>query len=320
MKDYVCLNKNYSTTRRLIQRCPDAIVKRATLPKTEEAEFGTTLFAREGEGRQGEGGLRSKGFFKKNVEKTVLVTVITVVFNDVKHIEETINSVINQTYDNVEYLVIDGGSTDGTLDVLGKYDDQIDYWVSECDKGIYDAMNKGIELATGVWLNFMNSGDKYFSSDVLMQIFGVWNFGNVEIIYGNNEVRYPYKTRLVSAGNIDNLWKGSQFSHQSAFIRSDLHKESKYNISNSIASDSEFFYQCYVKGRLFRCLDKTIATVSSGGLSDTNRIDSIVGFWKLQEKKPSINIYYIWMILKEMVKDRLGKIPILKNQLLTHQK
>ena len=320
MKDYVCLNKNYSTTRRLSQRCTDAIVKRATLPKTEEAEFGTTLFAREGEGRRGEGGLRSKGYFKKNVEKTILVTVVTVVFNDAKQIEETLNSVINQTYDNVEYLVIDGGSTDGTLSVLGKYDDQIDYWVSECDKGIYDAMNKGIELATGGWLNFMNSGDKYFSSDVLMQIFGVWNFSNVDIIYGNNEVRYPYKSRLASAGNIGNLWKGSQFSHQSAFIRSDLHKASRYNISNRIAADFEFFYLCYVKGRVFRYLDKTIATVSSGGLSDTNRIDSIVGFWNLQEKNTSTNIFYIWMILKEMVKDRLRKIPFFKNQLQTNQK
>jgi len=311
MKDYVCLNKNYSTTRRLVQHLPD------TTGMIEEAELGATLFSGEGEGRQGEGGLRSKGYFKKNGEKTLLVTVVTVVFNDAKHIEKTINSVINQTYDNVEYLVIDGGSTDGTLDILGKYDDQIDYWMSESDKGIYDAMNKGIELATGEWLNFMNSGDKYFSSDVLTQIFGVGNFGNVEIIYGNNEVRYPHKTRLASAGNIDQLWKGSQFSHQSAFIRSDLHKASRYNISNRIAADSEFFYLCYVKGRVFRYLDKTIATVSSGGLSDTNRIDSIVGFWKLQEKKPSTNIYYICMILKEMVKDRLVKFPILKNQLLT---
>ena len=303
MKDLVCLNKNYSTTRRLAQHLPD------TTGKIEKAELGATLFPEEGEGRQGEGGLRSKGYFKKNGEKTLLVTVVTVVFNDAEHIEETINSVINQTYDNVEYLVIDGGSTDGTLDILGKYDDQIDYWVSESDKGIYDAMNKGIDLASGEWLNFMNSGDKYFSSDVLMQIFGVWNFGNVEIIYGNNEVRYPHKTRLAFAGNIHNLWKGSQFSHQSAFIRSDLHKESRFNISNRIAADSEFFYLSYVKGRVFRYLDKTIATVSSGGLSDTNRIDSIVEFWSLQEKNPSTNIYYIWMVLKEMVKDRLKKLP-----------
>ena len=151
MKDLVCLNKNYSTTRRLAQHLPD------TTGKIEKAELGATLFPEEGEGRQGEGGLRSKGYFKKNGEKTLLVTVVTVVFNDAEHIEETINSVINQTYDNVEYLVIDGGSTDGTLDILGKYDDQIDYWVSESDKGIYDAMNKGIDLATGEWLNFMNS-------------------------------------------------------------------------------------------------------------------------------------------------------------------
>jgi len=320
MKDYLCLNKNYSTTRRLIQRFPDAEVKRAVLTKTEKDEFGTTLSTRESEGCQVEGGLRSKGYFKKNVEKTILVSVVTVVYNDAKQIEETIISVINQTYDNVEYLVIDGGSSDGTVDVLSKYDDQIDYWVSECDKGIYDAMNKGIKLATGGWINFMNSGDKFFSPEILNQIFGVRKFRNVDILYGNNEVRYPYKTRIASAGNIGNLWKGSQFCHQSAFIRSDLHKESKYNIANRIAADFEFFYQCHLEGRVFRYIDKTIATISSGGISDTNRIDSIVGFWNLQEKKPSTNIFYIWMILKEIVKETLRKIPFFKNQLQTNKK
>jgi glycosyltransferase involved in cell wall biosynthesis len=312
MKDYDCLNKNYSTTRRLIHRRPDTEAEGAKQSETADTGSRTTLFMPEGEGRQGEGGLRSKGYFKRSIENSCLVTVVTVVFNDAKHIEDTIKSVINQTYDNVEYLVIDGGSTDGTLDVFRKYDDQIDYWVSEYDKGIYEAMNKGISLATGGWLNFMNSGDKYFSSDVLMQIFGVSNFGNVDIIYGNNEVRYPNKTRLASAGNISNLWKGSQFCHQSAFIRSDLHKENRYNITNCLAADFEFFYHCYTKGRIFRYLDKTIATVSSGGLSDTNRIDSIVGWWNVLEKKTSTNIYYIWMILKEMVKARLKKIVRLK--------
>jgi glycosyltransferase involved in cell wall biosynthesis len=312
MKDYVCLNTNYSTTRRLIPRCPDSVMKIATLEETEDVEIGTTLLSTEGESRQSEGGLRSKGYFKNKIDIIVLVTVITVVFNDAKHLEETIKSVINQTYDNVEYLVIDGGSTDGTLDVLGRYDDQIDYWVSASDKGIYHAMNKGIDLATGAWINFMNSGDRYFSSDVLMQIFNVRDFGNADIIYGNNEVRYPNKTRLASAGNIRNLWKGSQFSHQSAFISSYLHKDSKYNISNRIGADFEFFYQCYVKGRVFKYLNKTISTVSSGGISDSNRIDSIVGFWNIQGKKNSTNIYYICVILKEIVKDSLKKIFRLK--------
>ena len=96
-----------------------------------------------------------------------LISIITVSYNAVKTIEDTINSVLNQTYPNIEYIIIDGGSTDGTLDVIKKYQDKITYWVSEPDKGIYDAMNKGALKATGVWLHFMNAGDTFYDEQVL---------------------------------------------------------------------------------------------------------------------------------------------------------
>lgn len=96
------------------------------------------------------------------------VSIVTIVYNASKYLEETMQSVINQTYDNVEYIVVDGGSTDGTLDILEKYKDRIDHWVSEEDRGIYDAMNKGVNLANGEWINFMNSGDVFHDNDVLL--------------------------------------------------------------------------------------------------------------------------------------------------------
>jgi glycosyltransferase involved in cell wall biosynthesis len=79
--------------------------------------------------------------------------------------------VISQTYPNVEYIIIDGGSTDGTLDIIKKYEDYIDYWVSEADKGIYDAMNKGVDLATGQWINFMNTGDRFYDENSIEEVF-----------------------------------------------------------------------------------------------------------------------------------------------------
>ena len=120
--------------------------------------------------RKREGGLRTKGYFKRSYDEASalsdnsplpLVTIITVVFNGEKYLQQTIQSVINQTYDNVEYVVIDGGSTDGTVDIIRKYEDKIDYWVSEPDQGIYDAMNKGIQLAGGEIVGLINSDDCY---------------------------------------------------------------------------------------------------------------------------------------------------------------
>jgi len=93
------------------------------------------------------------------------ISIITVVYNGEQFLEETILSVLNQSYENIEYIIIDGGSSDGTLNIIKKYEDKIDYWVSEPDKGIYDAMNKGIDIATGEWVNFMNAGDKILFLD-----------------------------------------------------------------------------------------------------------------------------------------------------------
>lgn len=182
-----------------------------------EDKFETLLFLPPTESRKGEGGLRTKGYFKHNyklnpednlwyicdtagdlvkpapeeiqreivdfiasmkssepemanisdITELPLITVITVVLNGEKYLEQTIQSVINQTYPNVEYIIIDGGSTDGTLDIIKNYEDHIDYWVSEKDKGIYDAMNKGVRVALGSWIGFLGSGDIYSSHGLL---------------------------------------------------------------------------------------------------------------------------------------------------------
>ncbi len=99
-----------------------------------------------------------------------LISVITVVYNDVITIEETILSVINQNYENIEYIVIDGKSDDGSTEIIKKYEHSIKYWISEEDKGVYDAMNKGIDVAKGDLITFMNSGDRYLTTDVFDEI------------------------------------------------------------------------------------------------------------------------------------------------------
>lgn len=101
------------------------------------------------------------------MDKESKISVITVCYNCVSVIEQTIKSVLEQTYPNIEYIIIDGGSMDGTVDIIKKYSDTVTYWISEPDNGIYDAMNKGIDMATGDYLNFMNAGDTFFEDKAI---------------------------------------------------------------------------------------------------------------------------------------------------------
>jgi glycosyltransferase involved in cell wall biosynthesis len=117
-----------------------------------------------------EGGGRTRGNVKACISNKPLITIITVVLNGEKFLEQTIQSVVNQKYSNLEYIIIDGGSSDGTLDIIRKYDYAIDYWVSEKDEGIYCGMNKGVALALGDWIGFINADDYLWSEDVLERI------------------------------------------------------------------------------------------------------------------------------------------------------
>lgn len=236
------------------------------------------------------------------------ISIITVVYNSVEHLEETIQNVINQTYDNVEYIIIDGSSIDGTLEIIKKYEERIDYWISEKDKGIYDAMNKGIDVATGEWINFMNAGDGFYADDILDKIFTKNKYKNIDVIYGNHNVIYPHKTRMAKAGDINNIWKGSQFCHQSTFVSAKVHKVNKFNLSNRIGADFELFYTLFKQNKVFKYIDLVIVNYSAGGLSDIKRIDSIVGWWNVVDKDDVKNLHYVWMILKEISKSWVKKI------------
>jgi glycosyltransferase involved in cell wall biosynthesis len=182
----IALDGRYSTNRRLSKRLP--VLANSPYNKIQSSLFSTSKAL-----EKIDGGLRRSGYFKYTLPDQSLITVITVVYNGDKHLEQTIQSVINQSGVNVEYIVIDGGSTDGTLDIIRQYDALIDYWVSEPDKGIADAMNKGLSLATGEYIVFIHADDYLHNIDSLAvasdsfdkehQVF------SFDILYGDELVR-----------------------------------------------------------------------------------------------------------------------------------
>jgi len=253
------LDPKYCTAKNVIRDKP-------LLVKHSKDKFETLLFLPEGEGRQGEGGLRTQGYFKSSIEDKPLITVITVVYNGEQFLEDTILSVINQTYDNVEYIIIDGGSSDGTLNLIHKYEHAIDYWVSEKDNGIYDAMNKGVSLVTGDLVNFMNSDDIFDDFNVLMRLSSEFNQKEVVLFYG--DVKYSNGKRFLSALSAKTLLHNT-IHHQGAFYRKELFRLFRYDGSLNISSDYELNLIIYLQKQFTKSLGFTVSMCRDGGVSRT---------------------------------------------------
>lgn len=196
------------------------------------------------------------------------VSVITVCLNAANVIEGTILSVLKQTHTDIEYIVVDGGSTDGTVDVIRKYQDRIAHFISEPDKGIYDAMNKGVDLATGEWINYMNAGDCFASNTVVEEMMIGTNldcdviFGNTILVRGNHQ--------LASKGRyLENDFP--KLSHQSVFVKTGLLKEHHFDMKYRISADYAFLYELYKEGRVFCYKDIDVVQFDMMGLSATHR-------------------------------------------------
>ena len=224
-------------------------------------------------------------------------SIITVCYNSVSFIEDTIKSILSQNFTDFEYVIIDGGSTDGTLKVIRQYESEFInngikfILVSEPDNGIYDAMNKGIELANGEWINFMNSGDWFYDNKVLTNIDKFISQNKApDIIYGDTEIRYSdeYRgfTRIQKAGKLDKLYRGMVFSHQSVFVKTELMMEFKFksNLYNYTA-DFDFFLQLFISNKNFLNTNMIISSILAGGKSDEklNRINSLKENYKISK-------------------------------------
>lgn len=195
------------------------------------------------------------------------LSIITVNYNDSKGLQRTIESVLSQTFKDYEFIVIDGGSTDGSVDVIKKYEDHINYWVSEHDGGIYAGMNKGLRQAKGEYVNFMNGGDCYHSEDVLEKIFALET--DADIITGThseNGVRNVGKDGVTML----DLYKWA-IDHQASFIRREVALRHPYDEKYRIVSDWKFFIEALVFDNCsFYYTDTIVVEVDMKGISNTN--------------------------------------------------
>ena len=216
-----------------------------------------------------------------------LLSVITVVYNNVKHLERTIKSVINQSYPYIEYLVIDGASTDGTLNILEKYHDKIDVLISEPDQGIYDAMNKGLKLAKGDYVLFMNSGDEIFAPDTVEKVFTSLAFA--DIYYGETEM---LNEQLESQGRrrhqapeeltTSSFKYGMSVSHQAIYIKKSITEP--YDSNYQLSADIDWILDAISKAKNIINTHQYVAKYLMGGMSKQKHRESLIERYEIFKK------------------------------------
>lgn len=203
--------------------------------------------------------------------KKTLVSIITVVYNGEKYLQQTIESVINQTYEHIEYIIIDGGSTDGTLDILKKYEEHIAYWVSEPDNGLYDAMNKGIQIAKGELIGMINSDD-WYELNAVETIVNTYKANPSKAIFHAD--RYdvkPDETKAIRKFNPSTFkfkYYGMTYNHPSMFITANEYKEHLYSTKYKSHADYNFVFEALVRNKsMFHYVPETIVNFRLGGIS-----------------------------------------------------
>lgn len=200
------------------------------------------------------------------------ITVVTVCYNASKCIEKTLQSVVGQTYPHMEYIVIDGGSTDGTVDIIRKYSDRITYWVSEPDGGIYEAMNKAVKHASGDYVNFMNAGDVFFDNCVLEEVFA-GKYYDEDVIYGANLNRFSGGYKAFHPHRVELITIAMPFCHQSSFTRLSVLRQRPFDTSFCRVADYVFFRRLYEDGGSFRRVNKFISIYDEYGVSSVMTLD-----------------------------------------------
>lgn len=203
------------------------------------------------------------------METSTKVSIITICYNSEDNIEKTIQSVVTQTYTNIEYILVDGKSTDGTCKIIEKHLDKISVFISEKDRGISDAFNKGISKASGKIVCFLNSGDSFIDKEAVAFVVNEWNINNEDVLFFQAQVG----TDKISPNpkykdNAESIWKSMDIPHQASFFRRSLFDEiGSFNIFLKIRMDYDLFARCVKNGCTYRYLKKKLVLYDDQGIS-----------------------------------------------------
>lgn len=236
------------------------------------------------------------------MKKNPKISVVTVTYNCVSVLENTLKSVISQKYSNVEYIVIDGKSSDGTLNLIDRYKDHISILVSESDKGIFDAMNKAIKLVTGDWILFMNAGDTFVDDNVLASVFSLSVDSNVGVVFGDAYFKSKSGLSLYHGTPFykkKERYKGMGICHQSIFVRSDLAKLNPFNLSYKYTADYNMMMSIYNKGYKFLETNIVISIYDLTGVSTLHCVGQFKEVYKICGLKKGTFLYYKLLIINK---------------------
>lgn len=242
-----------------------------------------------------------------------MISIVTIVYNDVLHIEKTILSVINQTSHKIEYIIIDGGSNDGTVEIIKKYDKHLSYWCSETDDGIVDAFNKGISCANGDIIGLVNSGD-FLEDGALEKVMDSFD-NNTDIVYGNMQYWKDGKKQYIFKADHTLLPKFMSINHPAVFVKKEVYEKlGLFSERYKVAMDYELILRFFKNGARFKYIDTVLSNMALGGVSDVNWKLAYIEAYEIRKKYlgDSILIYlsYLSQLLKRHISNLLSVVGL----------
>jgi glycosyltransferase involved in cell wall biosynthesis len=234
------------------------------------------------------------------MNKIPSISIVTITYNAEDSLEATIQSVISQSYENIEYIIIDGGSTDRTVEIIERYQNHVKYWISEPDKGISDAWNKGISASSGDIIGILNAGDYFLDINYLKVVSDNLSIDQTIVCYGNTEIVSESGQNIrTTIGNFNpnNLYLGLGFYHPGCFATRKVYELiGQFSLRYKLAMDCDWLLRCYRSGITFKKLD-LVCMMLDGGVSHTSNFSAYGEY--LQSLKN--NGFSLWNIYLSMI-------------------